>query len=94
MIKRFNIAVPKNYEKDGEEKTQWLNVGTLTHFPEKDDKKEGYRIELNMFPHLKLFVFPIKKRETSSADKAAEVQYEEMGGAESDKVDPQDIPFE
>jgi hypothetical protein len=36
-IKRFNISKPKKYtDKEGNEKTQWNNVGTMTEF-HKDD---------------------------------------------------------
>jgi hypothetical protein len=36
-IKRFNISKPKKYtDKEGNEKTQWNNIGTITEF-HKDD---------------------------------------------------------
>lgn len=37
MITKYNLSVPKEYEKDGQKKTQWQNVGTLTEF-EKEGK--------------------------------------------------------
>ena len=37
-MKRYNISVPKKYEKNGEEKTQWNSVGSLTHFDATADK--------------------------------------------------------
>lgn len=69
-VKRYNITTPKKYEKNGEEQTQWLQVGSLTHFPATEEKEEGFRLELNMFPHLKLYVFPFKKRDDDEESKA------------------------
>ena len=63
MIKKLNICVPKKYTKDGEEKTMWNTVGSLTVFPPKDNKPEGYRIELPMFGDTQFFVFEQKKKE-------------------------------
>jgi hypothetical protein len=63
MIKRFNISVPKKYTKDGEEKTAWSNVGSLTVFPPKDGKPEGYKIELPIFGETQFFVFEQKAKE-------------------------------
>lgn len=37
MVKKFNIAKPVEYQKDGETKTYWANVGTMTEF-DKDGK--------------------------------------------------------
>lgn len=44
-IKRFRIAKPTNYEKDGQEKTRWDNVGTMTVF-QKDDGSVSRLIEI------------------------------------------------
>lgn len=35
-MKKYNIAKPIEYTKDGEVKTYWANVGTMTEF-----QKEG-----------------------------------------------------
>ena len=37
MIKKYNISKPEQYEKDGETRTKWHTIGTLTEF-EKDGK--------------------------------------------------------
>lgn len=62
-MKRYNISVPHPYEKDGETKKAWKNVGTLVQFPATDTKPEGFILELNMFPGVKFGVFEDKPRE-------------------------------
>lgn len=44
-IKRFRLAKPTKYEKNGEEKTRWDNVGTMTVF-QKDDGSVSRLIEI------------------------------------------------
>jgi hypothetical protein len=66
MIKRYNITTCKTYQSQGQEKKYWPNVGQLTYFPAYQDKPEGYRLELNMFPELKLFVFEQKPQGTDA----------------------------
>lgn len=56
-MRKFNINSKKVYTKNGEEKTVWLPVGTLTEF---DD---GFGIELNFLPDTKLFVFEQKPKD-------------------------------
>jgi hypothetical protein len=36
MMKKFNISKPEKYVKDGQEKTYWANVGTMTEFTKQD----------------------------------------------------------
>lgn len=37
MIKKYNISKPKKYTtKQGEEKTQWNNIGYMTEFIKED----------------------------------------------------------
>jgi hypothetical protein len=67
-MKKFNIAVPKKYIKDGEEKTAWNNVGKLIFFPKTDTKPSGFALELSMFPETKFMVFEDKPREERSED--------------------------
>lgn len=71
-MKRYNITVPKNYTKDGEEKTQWNNVGTLVKFEASADKPESYILELNMYPNTKFGVFEQKPREETPATNTAD----------------------
>lgn len=63
MAKRYNIVVPKKYNKDGEEKTAWKNVGTLVRFPPTEDKDEGYIMELNMYPDVTFKIFEEKQKD-------------------------------
>ena len=64
-MKTFNICTKRTYEKDGEKKTIWLNVGTLK---ETDDGKRF--IELNMFPNTPFYAFAPKPKE-GQADQVA-----------------------
>ena len=57
-MKIENICTKKSYEKNGETKNIWLQVGTLKT---TDDGKRF--IELNMFPGTPFYVFEQKKRE-------------------------------
>lgn len=59
-MKRFNITTCKVYQSQGQEKKYWPQVGTMIYFPAGNGKAEGYRIELNMFPGLQLYVFEQK----------------------------------
>lgn len=54
---RYNISVPRKYEKNGEEKTAWGNVGKMVRFEATGDKPESFLIELHMFPGTKFMVF-------------------------------------
>jgi hypothetical protein len=84
-MKRYNIVTRKTYEKDGEEKVQWLRVGTLAQFPKTAEKEESFILELSMFPHTKFFVFEQKKKEEKAAGEKPEV--------ETDEVAEEEIPF-
>lgn len=64
---RYNVSVPRSYEKDGEKKTAWNNVGKLIHFPTGNGKPEGFILELSMFPETKFGVFEEKPREAQPA---------------------------
>lgn len=45
MIKKYNISKPKQYIKDGVEKTLWQNCGTMTEFI-KEDGSISRKIEI------------------------------------------------
>jgi hypothetical protein len=62
-MKRYNVSVPKSYEKDGEKKTQWNNVGKLVSFEATETKPAGFILELSMFPDTKFGVFEERPRE-------------------------------
>ena len=81
-MKRYNINTKRIYEKDGQEKVQWLRVGSLTHFEKTEEKEDSFIMELNMFPHTKLFIFADKPRE----EKAEPVE-------ESTDINPDEVPF-
>lgn len=68
MAIRYNITVPRKYEKNGEEKTAWSTVGTLVHFPAQDDKPDGFIIELGMFPTTTFKVFPQENRQREATE--------------------------
>lgn len=59
-MKKYNISKPEKYLKDGEEKTYWANVGTMTEF-----EKEGKVSRIIEIPAigLKANIFEIKKDE-------------------------------
>jgi len=82
-MKRYNISVPKEYEKNGEKKTQWSNVGKLIRFEATDDKPEGFILELSMFPTTKFGVFEEKPREEAS----------QAPSDQKVEINPDDIPF-
>jgi hypothetical protein len=52
---KFSISTPKNYTKNGEQKTFWLEVGTMI----KTDDGRTF-IELNMFPNQTFMANEIK----------------------------------
>ncbi len=84
MIKKWNICTRKEYGKEGQEKkAYWPNVGSLTFFPAYQDRKEGYKLELNMFPDVQFYVFEQVDREKPKSVK------EEPEG----EISPDDIPY-
>jgi len=56
-MKRYNVSVPRQYEKDGETKTAWNTVGKLVQFEATANKPEGFILELHMFPGTKFGIF-------------------------------------
>lgn len=63
-MKLYDIATKRTYEKNGEVKTKWSNVGRIAIFPATAEKKEGGYLELSMFPETKFYVFEPKPRAT------------------------------
>lgn len=84
MATRYNITTKKKYEKNGQEKVAWLQVGSLVEFPASGERDKGFALELSMFPDTKFFVFPAedKKKETAAAPTPA-VQ---SSGNESEEI--------
>lgn len=61
-IKKFNISKPKKYtDKDGNEKTQWNQIGIITEFY-KDDGSISKILEIPAIG-LEANIFPIEPRE-------------------------------
>jgi len=58
-----DIVTKRTYTQNGQEKTIWLNVGTMRT---SDDGKEF--IELNMFPNTPFYVFDKKPKEEKLID--------------------------
>ena len=67
-MKKYNISKPEKYLKDGEEKTYWANVGTMTEF-----EKEGKVSRIIEIPPtgLKAKIFE-KKKEDKKAEQSVE----------------------
>lgn len=82
-VKRYNIAKPENYTKDGEEKTKWNTVGTLVIITREDDGKVSRIVEIPAIG-LKANAFPIEEKSEDSKQKTQ---------PEDDGVDPEDVPF-
>ncbi len=69
-----DIVTKRTYTSKGEEKTQWLNVGT---YKKTDDDKEF--IELNMFPNTPYYIFEKKPKQEKMVDsETGEVLPEEL----------------
>lgn len=75
-MKRYNLTVPKNYEKNGEERTTWLQLGTMAVFPAQTmpdgtRKEASIILELNHMPNIQIRAFEIvPKEQTPSANVA------------------------
>lgn len=63
-MKRYNITTVSTYEKNGEEKKTYPQVGKLVKFEATGDKKESFILELNMFPNTKFYVFEEEPKKT------------------------------
>jgi len=94
-VKRYNITIPKKYTKNGEEKTQWNNVGNIVLFFE-DGKEESGIVEIPAIG-MEAKVFLQKPRE--NGERKANNDYNQMGNDEAptvnvgDDINPDDIPF-
>ena|SRR3990172_107438 len=98
-VSKFNISKPKKYlDKQGQERTQWNQIGKMTVF-QKDDgtvsrimEIPAIGLEANIFP------FEPKKTDGSTPQRvsqavqapADESEYQNSG---SDDVKVEDIPF-
>lgn len=100
-MKRYNITAPKQYEKDGQIKTTYPQIGKALLWEANGDKKESLTIELFMFPGVTFKAFPDEPREGRTS--GGFHQNVEQASPAGDGVDPQlppeeeidinDIPF-
>lgn len=64
-VLKFNVSKPRKYQdKDGNEKTQWNNIGTITEF-HKDDGTVSRIIEIPAIG-LEANIFPFVDKEKQS----------------------------
>ena len=81
-VKKFNISKPEKYAgKDGNEKTMWHQVGTMTVF-QKDDGSVSRIVEIPAIG-LKASVFEQKPREEKPEPKVEQ----------QENISAGDVPF-
>lgn len=80
-MKKLIIKAPKTYEKNGEQKTYWLNVGTIT---DMEDGKNVF-VELNICPNERYRAFPFEPSKPLREPEPQEGQ--------SDGIRLEDVPF-
>lgn len=96
MKPTHNLVVGESYEKDGEQKIRWTNIGVLMT-GERDGKRRMF-IKLNVVPVGDwdgfINVFPIEKKHGNTAiDEAKEVMGVSGTDAIDEPIDLSDIPF-
>lgn len=96
MRRAFNVTFPNGTykDKDGKEKTRWLNVGTI--FISEDRKRMALKIDA--VPTSKEFegwlnVFPISRGDGSTVDQAKAADQSDGGEIDDKPVDLSEIPF-
>ncbi len=96
MRPAFNITFPNGTytDKDGKEKTRWLNVGTL--FISED--KQRMAIKLDAVPTSKEFegwlnVFPKQRSSGTTIDQAKEAESAGLDDIGGDPINLDEIPF-
>lgn len=96
-MKRYNITTVGSYEKDGQEKKTYPQVGKLVQFDATNDKPEGFILELHMFPGTRFCVFPDTPREDRPVNRGEARQQVspplETIEYPAEDVNPDDIPF-
>jgi len=66
-VLKFNVSKPKKYQdKDGNEKTQWNNIGMITEF-HKDDGTVSKIIEIPAIG-LEASIFPVVEKDKQSSN--------------------------
>ncbi len=91
-MKRYNVVVKKTYtNKAGEEKSMWPTVGSLVFFPANEDKPDGYKLELNMFPNVRFYVF--EQQEKYQKAKSEKAEPTDAATEEAAQDEGSDLPF-
>lgn len=98
-VQKFNVSKPKKYtNRQGEEKTQWNNIGTLTEF-HKDDGSVSRILEIPAIS-LEANLFPFKEEGAPQAPQRrapnAPAAKDDWGAFNEDagsEINPEDIPF-
>lgn len=99
QTKKFNISKPKKYtDRNGEVKTQWNNIGTITEF-HKNDGSVSRIIEIPAIG-LEASIFPYTEKNSESGtisqkstENPAQGQIEGNYSYPTDDINPEDIPF-
>lgn len=96
MSQRYEAVAVRKYEKDGEEKSAFTNIGIA--WPMKD--RDGYTLRLHCLPapeegEYTILLFPPKPREDQQQQRQAPQQTRDNGYAkQSYSTDPDsEIPF-
>lgn len=103
-VTKFNISKPKKYtDRDGNEKTQWNNIGFMTVF-KKDDGSVSRILEIPAIG-LEANIFPIEPKENGGQQRSqqrpqqtrqqiqkVQEDYDSIEYPEDD-INPDDIPF-
>ena len=94
-MKKFNIVTKKTYkDRNGQDKAQWNSVGSLVYFPATQDKREGYKLELNMHPNTAFYIFEQKPKEERRGVSSGYMKGGEAGSEPMlDDINPGEIPF-
>lgn len=99
-MKRYNITAPKQYEKDGQVKTTYPQIGKAILWEANGDKRESLTIELYMFPGVTFKAFPDEPRDGQQRGGNGfqqKVEHEEGVDVEmpdgEEAIDINDIPF-
>lgn len=91
MVKRFNVVRAKKYQSnDGQEKTAWLPVGTMTVF-EKDDGNVSRILEMNDSPVV-YQIFPFQEKQAQQTQQAPR-QTAQPQQSHEEEINIQNIPF-
>ena len=92
MVRKYNIAKPEKYAaKDGQEKTYWTTVGTITEF-EKQDGSISRLVEIPAIG-LKANAFEQKPREQQPSQSVAPTSSIPQSTPEMTDEDISKIPF-